>query len=64
MKQVLFEVTRILDIRKTNSNIEVGAQLIGDYYKSNGAVYYTDSANVDWVFYVNSSCKIIKYIKS
>lgn len=59
-KFALFEVLKIVDIRKTGSKIEVGSTLKGLYYPQNGSIFFTDDNGQDWVFYVGDTCRIIE----
>lgn len=60
-KTVTFRVTKIEDVRKSNSSLQVGQVLTGVLNTNNNAIHWTDPVNdQDWVFWVNSTCDIIK----
>src|SRR5690606_2585916 len=60
-KTVTFRVTKIEDVRKSKSSLQVGQVLTGVLNTNNNAILWTDPVNdQDWVFLVNSTCDIIK----
>lgn len=58
MKPTKFKVLEVCDIRKHNSEVEVGAVLTAESIVGN-SVYFTDKANVHWIFYINETCELI-----
>lgn len=59
MKTVRFKITEVFDFRKGDTEIKTGAILTGQMAESNNAIYYTDKAGTDWVFYVGDTCSLI-----
>ena len=56
---VKFKVTKIIDARKDNSEIEVDGIYTGMVSKNRKRVYYTDNAGCNWAFYPGDTCEII-----
>lgn len=59
-REVYFEVTKILDTRKANSEIELNKVFKGHLDDSCRFVYYTDKADVQWVFYISVTCWLVE----
>lgn len=59
MSEVYFVITEILDTRKINSEIELDKVFQGELDPSGRVVYFTDKANVQWVFYVSDTCWLV-----
>lgn len=57
-----FEVLEILDTRKTGSTIEVGGSYFGTLYPDYW-VYFTDTNEQEWAFYVDDTCRIIEEVE-
>lgn len=57
--KVNFKVTEACDIRKQGSEVAVGAILTGEIDATGHRVFYTDRADVEWIFYVGDTCEII-----
>jgi len=58
---VKFKVTKIEDLRKSNSSLELGKVYSGLLNTATNAVSWTDNVNEqEWVFWVGSTCIIIK----
>ena len=56
---VIFEIFAFNDSRKILCELEIGGTYRGELDESGQRVYYTDQAGVDWVFYVDDTCKLI-----
>lgn len=59
MKKVKFRVTELCDSPKQNSDIQLGGEYIGEITDNGKQVYYTDTIETDWVFYVGDTCELI-----
>lgn len=61
--EVVFKVTKIEDVRKSNSLLEVDKEYSGFLNTNNNSVFWEDKgSNQSWVFWVGDTCKIVKYM--
>ncbi|WP_026715215.1 hypothetical protein [Flavobacterium daejeonense] len=61
--KVVFKVTKIEDVRKSNSLLEVNKEYSGFLNTNNNSVFWEDSGSgQSWVFWVGDTCKILKYL--
>lgn len=61
--KVIFVVTELVDIRKSESSLEVGKEYTGTLRETNNSVWWTDPMNnQDWVFWIDDTCKVVKYL--
>src|SRR5690606_10369640 len=60
-KTVTVRVTKVEDVTKSKSSLQVGLVLTVLLNSNNNAILWIDPVNdQDWVFWVNSTCDIIK----
>lgn len=61
--KVIFVITELADIRKQNSTLEIGKEYTGTFHEKNNSVWWTDPMNEqNWVFWVDDTCEIVKYL--
>lgn len=59
--EVNFKVTKIEDVRKNGSLLELNKEYSGILNPNNNAVYWEDiGSGQSWVFWVGDTCEIIK----
>lgn len=54
-----FEVLALADFSKQHSEISVGGIYWGQLDDKGERIYYTDCVFVEWIFYVNDTCKLV-----
>lgn len=57
--KVNFTVTKIEDIRSSDSSIKINAIYEGIYDPLNNSVHFTDSNLDDWSFWVGDTCELV-----
>lgn len=53
-----FRILKVEDIRKGNSVVAVGNELVGNLSGCQTKIYFTDNENVDWIFYIGDTCEL------
>jgi len=55
-----FRITEVCDIRKQGSEVAVGNILQGDLAPCGKRIFYTDRADVEWIFYIGDTCELVE----